>query len=69
MDHGMRSYWTHRSPVLTVGDMVTRVVNPETRHRRGSSGFRRIAIALFLCGPATLCAVHFLCERNADVDR
>jgi hypothetical protein len=59
--------------------MVTRVVNPETRHRRVSSGFRRITIALFLCGPATftvldavqatLCAVHFPCERNADVDR
>jgi MFS transporter, YNFM family, putative membrane transport protein len=59
--------------------MVTCVTNPETRHRRGSSGFRRITIALFCAGLAIfgthyvvqvlLRAVHFLCERNADVDR
>jgi hypothetical protein len=58
--------------------MVTCVANPETRCRRGSSGFRRITITLFCAGPATfgaryavqalLRAVHFLRERNAHVD-
>jgi hypothetical protein len=51
---------------------------PDTRHRRGSSGFRPIIIALFCAGLATfgtlyavqalLRAVHFLRERNAHVD-
>jgi MFS transporter, YNFM family, putative membrane transport protein len=59
--------------------MVTYVTNPETAHRGGSSGFRRITIALFCAGLATfgarytiqapLRAVHFLSERNTDVDR
>ena len=62
----------------SVGGMVTCVTSPEIRHRRGSSGFRRITIALFCAGLATfgthyavqalLRAVHFLRERNAHVD-
>jgi MFS transporter, YNFM family, putative membrane transport protein len=59
--------------------MVMCVTNPETRHRRGSPGFRRITIALFCAGLSTfdthyavqalLRAIHFLCERNAHVDQ
>ena len=33
--------------------MVTCVADPETRHRRGGSAFRRITIALFCAGLGT----------------
>jgi YNFM family putative membrane transporter len=38
--------------------MVTCVANPQTRHRRGSSGFRSITIALFCAGLATFTALY-----------
>jgi YNFM family putative membrane transporter len=53
MDHGILPHWTHQSLVPTVSDMVTCLVSSETRHRRGSSGFRRINFALFCAGLAT----------------
>src|ERR1700747_954765 len=42
MDHGPFSHWTHRSPALSVVDMVMCVAKPETRCHRGGSGFRRM---------------------------
>jgi YNFM family putative membrane transporter len=53
MNQGKCPHWTHNLPVPTVGDMVTRVVDPDARHRRGSAGFRRINVALFCAGLAT----------------
>jgi YNFM family putative membrane transporter len=53
MDHGILAYWTHRLPVPTVGGMATCLASPETPHRQGSSGFRRINFALFCAGLAT----------------
>lgn len=41
----------HHAP--SVPRMVTHAANVETRHRRGSWGFRRISIALFCAGLAT----------------
>jgi hypothetical protein len=52
MNHVILPYWTHQSPVPTVGDMVTCVIDPETRQRHGSAGFRRINVALFCAGQA-----------------
>jgi MFS transporter, YNFM family, putative membrane transport protein len=40
--------------------MVTCVAEPETRHRRGSSAFRRITIALFCAGLATFGTLYAL---------
>jgi hypothetical protein len=58
--------------------MVTCVANPDTRNRRGSSGFPPDQHRTVLRGLATfgtlyavqalLRAVHFLRERNAHVD-
>jgi YNFM family putative membrane transporter len=45
-------------PYLPSGDMVTCIANPQTRHHRGSSGFRRITIALFCAGLATFTALY-----------
>lgn len=38
--------------------MVTCVANPQTRHRRGSSEFRSITVALFSAGLATFTALY-----------
>ena len=53
MNPAKLSYWTHKSAVPTVGEMVTCVVDPQARHRRRSAAFRRINFALFCAGLAT----------------
>jgi hypothetical protein len=45
--------------------MVTCVANPQTRHRRGSSGFRSITIALFCAGLATFTALTPIDDRHS----
>ena len=47
------AHWTHESAVPSVALVVTRLADPETRHRRGSISFRRINFALFCAGLAT----------------
>jgi YNFM family putative membrane transporter len=53
MDDRTLPYWTHRSSLPTVGNVVTAKASPAPPHRRGSSGFRRINFALFCAGLAT----------------